>query len=248
MADMPTWEEAKAASKPAIAKEAPPASTEEVSTDVKASEPEEPKAQNKPEEKAEAKLDYQAELERYKQRLEETERVSEKRLKALERISKAKESKPEESDEDTSESVADGLEQIIERKTIERLEKFQREQASDVIDDVLGDLSDDENEKALVKALYENGEVKATGYTRKAIEADLKKAFLLANAPRLESIALEKAQAKVRKSTAEEKAILQSSSASGAIGREPPQVSTNPALNEKEQKWMQYLEQKQKRY
>lgn len=245
MADMPTWEEVKAASKPASAQEATPASTKE--PEPQEQESEAPKTQIKSEEKEETpKVDYAVELEKYKTRLSETEKVAEKRLKALERISKAKESKEDDDDETEPANIAGDLEEIIERKTIERLEKFQREQASDVIDDVLSDLSDDENERSLVKAMYENGEVKPSGYTRKAIEADLRKAFLLANAPRLESIALEKAQTKIRKAAAEEKAILQSSSV-GAAGREPPQTNANPPLNEKEQAWMDYLASKTKR-
>jgi len=239
MAELPTWEEAKAASKPASAQEATPASTEEVKEVVEAVT-EEPKVENKPEEKA---IDYASELERYKAKLSETEKVAEKRLKALERISKAKEvTVDDEPAADTSDMDA-----IIEQETSERLDRFQREQAAEVIDDILDGFSDDANEKSLVKALYENGEVKPSGYTRKAIEADLKKAFLLANAPRLEAIALEKAQAKVRKANAEEHAITQASSASGATGREPPQTSSQPPLNEKEQAWMDYLAEKTKR-
>lgn len=240
METAPSWEEAKAASKPASAQEATPASTEEVKEVVEAVA-EEPKVENKPEEKA---IDYASELEKYKAKLSETEKVAEKRLKALERISKAKEVTVDE--EDPAANTSD-MDAIIEQKTSERLDRFQREQAAEVIDDILDGFSDDANEKSLVKALYENGEVKPTGYTRKAIEADLKKAFLLANAPRLESIALEKAQAKIRKANAEEHAITQASSASGATGREPPQTSSQPPLNDKEQAWMDYLAEKQKR-
>jgi len=240
MEETPTWEQAQSAAKASKADEATPASTETVPdvTETKTEVPETVKDES-------PAVDYAAELAKYKDKLSEAEKIAEKRLKALERISKAKDAAPEVADEPTEKS--DDFEAIIERKTTERLERFQREQAADVIDDILDSFSDDANEKSLVKTLYENGEVKPSGYTRKAIEADIKKAFLLANAPRLESIALEKAQIRLKKQEAEKKAILQASSSSGATGREPPQTSTTPALNDKEQQWMDYLAEKQKR-
>lgn len=240
MEEVQSWESMKASAvktdvPEAKPTESPAAATEEVKAESTTPEMVEPEAKTEP------TIDYAAKLEEYKSKLEKAEKLGEKRLKALERISKSKgESEPEEALEE-EEPQAD-IDSLIEKKTSERLNKLRVEESSEVIDEILNELSDNEQERALVKEVYGH-EVVTSGFSRAAITKDLKKAFLLANAERFEAIAFEKAKAKVRKDNAQDKAASVSAAGATTPGREPPKVEEPTLYTDRDQKWLSYLQE-----
>ncbi len=165
------------------------------------SDQEEVKSQSEPAE------DYKARAEQYRKQAEE-------RLEALKRIQKSKYSRQ---DEEESESTDE--EETAPTAVRRELETWKREQASDTIEDVLNSLSDNPDERDLVRLVYEN-DIKQTGLTRKQIETDLKKALAIANLPKFEAQVRERTRAEVSKSQAEDKAMTSGSVSSGS-GRQP---------------------------
>lgn len=236
MGETPTWEEAKSAAKVVPA--------EESGTAVKPAQQTESSQEKEP---AEKEVDYKAELEKYKIQAEKAQKIADKHLEAIKRLQKSKERPSEEEPEGESNvDESTDIEALIEEKTTERLNAFQREQTNEVIDETLNDLTDNEDERALIRAIYES-EIKPTGFKRSNIVTDLKKAFLIANAERFEAMASKKAEAKIKKNLAEEKASQMSQAGAVTVGKQPPQVDTDPVYNEKEQSWMNYLKDKQAR-
>lgn len=198
---------------------------------------EEPKAP--PAEKTDAKsktapdeieIDYKAELEKAKSALEREKQVREweraerhKVQEALRRITSPQPASSKETPQSVQATPVKG-DDLSEADLVslvdQRFEALKRSQVSDFIQDLLPDLSDDQSEQELIRHIYEN-EIRPSGYSRKSVEADLRKAYLIANAKRLEEIAFRKAKAKVRAEVAQEKA-LSGSASRGVVGREPP--------------------------
>lgn len=80
--------------------------------------------------------------------------------------------------------------------------KLEKRRADDEVDEVIESMTSNSDEQALIKELYTN-RLKPTGFSRKAIKADIESAYLLANRSKF----LTDAEKKARKALAEEKAL-----------------------------------------
>jgi hypothetical protein len=152
--------------------------------------------------------------------------LAEKRLEAIKRMDKTykevKKTKDDDSGESTpSEAKPDlDISDIVKQQTNAAIEAYKRESAADVIDTALEDLTDNIDERDLIKLVYEH-EIKPSGFSKSAITTDLKKAMAIANLPKLEAQLIKKAEQKAKKSEAESQQ-MKSASASGGVGRKPP--------------------------
>lgn len=182
----------------------------------------------KPELKSEAVIDYEAELAKYKAKAEREEATRKYERAERKRLEKELESKTEEFVE-VDKQV--DLDTIVERK----LETIRKQEREDVIDDLLLELSDNPHERELVRTVYQE-RIRPTGYSKMSIKNDLEEAMLIANRSRLESIAFQKAKEKVRTSMAQEKAMLNSASTGGSVGRDQPEAT--PSYNSNEMRWL----------
>jgi hypothetical protein len=229
----PSWEEAKAGAQ-LVEKTETPAEEKP----IEPAEPAEKPVAEEPPKKEEK--DYEAELDRYKKKLAQ-------QIRANERLQKAKypEAEPE-----GGASAPEDIEALVDQKAQEKVEALRRDLAVEAIENILDKLTDNAHERELIKTVYEH-EVKPSGWTKAELEADLKKAYLIANADRFEAEVTKKAQSQVRKSMAEEKAVLNASkgaSVAGGVGREPPQADPMESLNEREKAWLGKLDDYQKTY
>lgn len=221
----------------------------------KSTEGTEAKAEAAPDGAKEDLVDYEAELKKRTEALErektsrEYEREERKKLQAqLNRILESKGGKvdaddilsaidnvdltdADEPDEPPKKVSKKDLTALVEEKVFEKIEVFKKEQASNLIDDILLSLSDNETERALIKAVYEQ-DLRPRGYTRDAIQSDLEKAYLIANKGRYASELEKKAEARLKQSSAQTKAVTNASAGSGNIGRPSPEPA--PQYNERE--------------
>lgn len=214
-----SWEDVKKTAT-ATSTEAKPA--EEVKT-------EQPSQDVPVETKPEATIDYEAELAKYKAKAEREESV--RKFERAERKRLEKELETRSTEENVEVEPQADLDTLVERK----LETIRRQEREDVIDDILSDLSDNQHERDLIKAVYEN-RLRPTGWSKKAIREDLEEARIIANRSRLETLALQKAKEKVRSDIAKEKAMTDSASTGSSIGRQPPE--SQPSFNQNEMKWL----------
>lgn len=125
----------------------------------------------------ESEIDYKAELERVKALLE----VKDNRLiKAEHKIVELKK-ESDESDEETSDDDDPyGVQDIVKREVERITGSLKQEMLGDVVEEELNRLSDSPDEKELIKYHY-NNRIKSSGVSRKAIQEDLRSAYLLAN-------------------------------------------------------------------
>lgn len=115
-------------------------------------------------------IDYKAEYEKTQKRLGQAEhKLKEGNIK--------RKQKPEIDENE--------VEEMVERMVSERLSNAQKDQARDTFSEELESISDNIDERELIKLLYETRIVN-TGFSRTAIREDLKEARLLANASRYE--------------------------------------------------------------
>lgn len=160
---------------------------------------------------AESEIDYKAEAERWKARFEE-------RTKALVRISKAHEAKAKEKPEKEIDADADD-EQDVSSVVRSALKELKKEQALETVSSVLESISENEDERDLIKFIYDR-RMTPSGYSRKDIENDLIDAKLLANRKKFETEIAAKAEKQARKALAE--TVAMSNNASATSGRKPP--------------------------
>ncbi len=126
----------------------------------------------------ESEIDYKAELERIKALVE----VKDNRLnKAEHKIVELKKEMGQ-SEEDIIESDDDpyGVQDIVKREVERITSSLKQDMIGDVIDEELNRLSDSQDERELIKYHY-NNTIKSSGVSRKAIQEDLRSAYLLAN-------------------------------------------------------------------
>lgn len=153
--------------------------------------------------KDETKADYKGELERLTKQHEKTvkalnkERSLRKEAKAASASSSEEQgSSSEEEDDD------DGNESKIEAVASKVLEKLTRKQVSEEMDELVSSMSDDADERELIKAIYEK-RITPSGTSRAALSRDLLDAQLLANRSRF----IAEAEKKAKKSVAEAAAM-----------------------------------------
>lgn len=120
-------------------------------------------------------VDYKAELERVQGQLKKAEHA----------IIKAKQSKKEEPIEEQEEDELPDVDDVVDKAVQKGLSKIHSDLADDTIDDTLDNLASDADERKLIKFHYENSIVRS-GISRASIKEDMRKAKLLANAPRYE--------------------------------------------------------------
>lgn len=154
-------------------------------------------------------VDYKAQAEHYR-------KIAEKRQSALERISKAQERRAGESGETSSDP---DIETIVKKTTETVLDGFKREQQTEMFEEILGNLTDNADEREAIRLAYQE-ELKPSGFSRNAIQNDLKKALAIVNLPKLESQLRQKVEGEVKKNFAE--ARQRSEGTSGTSGRRPP--------------------------
>lgn len=115
-------------------------------------------------------IDYKAELEKTQKRLQKAEHKLKK-----DNIERKKDVEVDEN----------AVEEMVERMVSERLTSAQKDQARDTFSDELANITDNDDERELIKLLYETRIVN-TGFSRTAIKEDLAEARLLANASKYE--------------------------------------------------------------
>ncbi len=125
----------------------------------------------------ESEIDYKAELERIKALVE----VKDNRLnKAEHKIVELKKELGESDEDDTSDDDPYGVQDIVKREVERITSSLKQEMLGDVVEEELNRLSDSPDEKELIKYHY-NNRIKSSGVSRKAIQEDLRSAYLLAN-------------------------------------------------------------------
>ena len=133
-------------------------------------EPKEATPEVKTEVVEEPTIDYKAELEKERNRVKQAE-FTIQRLKAKKPVV--------EEVEEPVEPEADDIDTRINAAVDIRLAQF----SEDFIEDGVNALTKDPDERELIKLKYQNS-INKSGFTRQAIEYDLKQAQLLANAPK----------------------------------------------------------------
>lgn len=169
-------------------------------------------------------VDYKSEAEKYR-------KIAEDRLGALQRMQKArnqKEETPDEPEEDDNDVL-----KLVD----ERLNRFQSQA---VLEDELARITDNPDERELVRLVYEN-DLKVSGATRDDVKSALRKALAIANLPKLEAQLREKTAKEVKKSIAEDKSMSEGA-ASGGSGRLPPKGDQKVAPGQS--KFMDFVEQR----
>lgn len=149
-------------------------------------------------------VDYKSEAEKYR-------KIADERLGALKRMQEArsrKEETPDELEEDDN---------AVLKLVDERLNSFQSQA---VLEDELARITDNPDERELVRLVYEN-DLKVSGASRDEVKTALRKALAIANLPKLEAQLREKTAKEVKKSIAEDKSMSEGSAAGGS-GRLPP--------------------------
>lgn len=153
-------------------------------------------------------VDYKSEAEKYR-------KIAEERLGALTRMQAArsrKEETPDEPEEDDS---------TVLKLVDERLNHFQTQA---VLEDELARITDNPDERELVRLVYEN-DLKVSGATRDDVKSALRKALAIANLPKLEAQLREKGAKEVKASIAQDRTMSEGSM-SGGTGRQPPKSET----------------------
>lgn len=149
----------------------------------------EPKTEPKVEESTPS-VDYKSEAEKYRKQAEEYRG-------ALKRIQESKSRKEEPREQEEEES--NDLLSLVD----ERLNRFQSQAA---FEQELEKLTDNADERELVKLVYEN-DLKVKNASRDEIRKALKKAQAIANLPRLESVLREKVTKEVKASVAQDRTM-----------------------------------------
>jgi hypothetical protein len=120
-------------------------------------------------------IDYKAELEKANERLRKAE---------FSLYKNKKEAKVSKEDESMDEVPDDKFEALLEQKLNERLGKLETQIVGRVLEDELSSISTNPDEQKLIRLHYENSVMKS-GMDRESVRADLEKAYLIANAPKL---------------------------------------------------------------
>lgn len=118
-------------------------------------------------------IDYKAELEKERKRREKAEYTLRKR------------NEEDKQRRETSYVDDDDIDARIDAKVEARLNQMRATQVSDVIDEVLGSVGSSPEERELIKYHYENSVIQS-GLSRAAVQEDMRKAKLLANASKYE--------------------------------------------------------------
>lgn len=169
-------------------------------------------------------VDYKSEAEKYR-------KIAEDRLGALKRMQEArtrKEETPSEPEEDDNDVL-----KLVD----ERLNRFQSQA---VLDDELAKITDNPDERELVRLVYEN-DLKVSGATRDDVKSALRKALAIANLPKLEAQLREKTAKEVKQSIAEDKS-MSAGAVSGGSGRQPPKAEQK--VSPGQSKFMDFVEQR----
>jgi hypothetical protein len=167
-------------------------------------------------------VDYKSEAEKYR-------KIAEERLGALTRMQAArsrKEETPDEPEEDDS---------TVLKLVDERLNRFQTQA---VLEDELARITDNPDERELVRLVYEN-DLKVSGATRDDVKSALRKALAIANLPKLEAQLREKGAKEVKASIAQDRTMSEGSM-SGGTGRQPPKSETK--VSPGQSKFMDFVE------
>lgn len=145
----------------------------------------------------ESKVDYKGELERLTKQHEKTVKAltKERTLRKEAKAESASSSEAETSKE--KEDDADDLDVVASKVA----EKLSRQNLEEEADELISQLSDDEDEKKLIKAIYEN-RITPSGTSRKALARDILDAQLLANRSKYQAEAEKKAKKSVAQTAA----------------------------------------------
>jgi hypothetical protein len=199
-------------------------------------EPVESEAQTEGEETSESEeIDYKAELAKLEKERDEARKLAEKRLNSIKAITKSKAEKIEDEDADdvSGETTPSDINKQVAEMTAKQFDDFKKDFLSDTVEDLLFELTDNEDERKLVKHFYDN-RINHSGYSKAQIKEDLRLAMAGANIGRLENSLLKKA----KKQVAEREAASQG--AAKGTGRQPPASSKN--LNSEEKSFMDSID------
>lgn len=141
---------------------------------------------------AEGKVDYKAEAEKLRA-------IASRQAGAIRELRKERKAEAEEEPDD-KEEIHDGNVAGIVRQELSRIE---RQRVDGDIEDTLDELTNDPDERELIKLLYET-KLSPSGFSKRALREDLMSAKLLANKDKF----MAKAEANVRKGMASRAAMM----------------------------------------
>lgn len=179
-------------------------------------------------------IDYKAEAEKWRQKFEKEHEVKENlRVANSKKADLIKQLNKEFNGEEPAEET-DGAD--IEQKIFKALTEYKRQENLDSLDKRISAMTDDADEAAAIKVIYEN-KINHSGYSEESIEEDLQLAQILANRARYEK----KAEEKVRKSIAQEQALKGSTTEVKSTVKEP---SKKRRVSRDEREFLKFLEAK----
>lgn len=158
-------------------------------------------------------IDYKAELDAAKRQIKQAEHT----IVQLKKDSKEEPEDPWGVDEEPD------TEKLVDSKVNERMQVF----VEDAVDEAIDGLSENPDERKLIEFIYNNKLVK-TGYSRKAIKADMEQAYLLANSKRFMTESTE-----LKRTIATKKTITNAGS-----GSNQDRPESTPKFNEADKRLM----------
>lgn len=164
-------------------------------------------------------VDYKAEYARLQAERDKYKEIANNQRIALQRKNKAKQ-------EDDEESEDPGVELIGKA-----LEKFEAKRRQEDVEDILEGITSNADERDLIRHIYEN-DLRQSGFSKRAIQADLEKARILANRSKYEA----EAERKVKKGIAEETAMRNAGSSS--VRSKVEEATTDVKLNRTEKSFV----------
>lgn len=185
-------------------------------------EAEETSIEESEEERSQSDLDYKALYESEKEKLSKAEFALYKRKKAEKEARQQVEA-------NTGVIDPEEVNRLVEEKAMEILQQQRQKDAEEVLNEELAKVSKNEDERRLIRLMYEN-RIQQTGYTRSAIREDLQTAALIANAPKYQRESAEKIEA------LKAKASLGSGSAIGT-NQDRPVLKDDLSKHFSEQEW-----------
>lgn len=174
-------------------------------------------------ERSQPELDYKALYESEKDKLSKAEF-------ALYKKKKAEKEARQQVEAETGVIDPDEVQRLVEEKALEILQQQRQRESEEVLEEELGKLSKDEDERRLIRLMYEN-RIQQTGYTRSAIREDLQTAALIANAPKYQRENAEKIEA------LKAKASLQGSGAAVGTNQDRPVLKDDLSKHFSESEW-----------
>ena len=162
----------------------------------------------------------------YKSQADKYKKLYEDRTEALKRVSKAKKAEEHADDSEGENEPSSAIPDVVKKE----LDEFKKDQSLQLFDDVLGTIAETPAEREALEYIYKS-RIQPSGFTRKALLSDLADAKLILDKDKFSREAEAKAEARVKKNIAEDKAMK--NVGGGASGRKPPESRENYSAEER---------------